>query len=379
MKKLLLSAIIMFSLLLVTIPVSALSVSARYACAIDAQTGKVLFEKNAYSTHSMASTTKIMTALLALENAGPDEMVTVSKNAAGTEGSSIYLTAGETLSMKDLLYGLMLESGNDAAIAIAEHVGGSVSEFAEMMTKRAHSLGAKNTAFQNPNGLDAEGHYTTAYDLALITREALANPDFAEIVATKKKNIPASENSKARYFANHNKLLSLYPGCIGVKTGFTKKTGRCLVSAATQNHATVICVTLNAPDDWNDHTQILNHSFASLSPKPLIIQDMILKSIPVKCGSSKTLELLAAEDFFLSISEENELSKVKFDYKLPEEITAPIASGTQIGKLTVSYGGKKLKEIDLVAGTTVDYLEPPKPTLLDNVRKVFRNLLNFKC
>ncbi|MBE7040492.1 MAG: D-alanyl-D-alanine carboxypeptidase [Ruminococcaceae bacterium] len=359
-------------------PANALSVSAQYACVLDAQTGKVLYEKNAYQTHSMASTTKIMTALLALEHTKPDELVTVSKNAAGTEGSSMYLAAFETLTMQDLLYGLMLQSGNDAAIAIAEHVGGSVENFAKMMTERAHAIGAKNTAFQNPNGLDAKGHYTTAYDLALITREALQNPDFAEIVATKKKSLPQDEDSKARSFANHNKLLSLYPGCIGVKTGFTKKTGRCLVSAATQNHATVICVTLNAPNDWNDHTNMLNYGFSQLSVKPLVLKDMILKSIPVTCGASKTVELLAAEDFYLSHSDADTLSKIKLDYKLPAEVTAPIAAGTQLGKLTVLYDGKKLCEMDLLAGASIDYVEPPKPTLRENFKKFFLELLNIR-
>ncbi len=378
MKKIFSCLFCIIFLPMLTLPANALSVSAQYACVIDAQTGTVLYEKNGYKTHSMASTTKIMTALLALENAKPDEVVTVSKNAAGTEGSSMYLANGETLTMQDLLYGLMLQSGNDAAIAIAEHVGGSVENFAKMMTNRAHSIGAKNTAFKNPNGLDAEGHYTTAYDLALITKEALRNPDFAEIVATKKKTLPKDEDSNARSFANHNKLLSLYPGCIGVKTGFTKKTGRCLVSAATQNHTTLICVTLNAPNDWNDHTNMLNHGFSLVSAKPLILKDMILKSIPVKCGTSKTVELLAAEDFYLSQTDAEGLAKVKLDYKLPSEIQAPITAGTQIGKLTISYDGKKLCDMDLLAGASVDYLEPPKPTLGENFKKFFLELLNIR-
>ncbi|MBQ2695938.1 MAG: D-alanyl-D-alanine carboxypeptidase [Clostridia bacterium] len=357
---------------------AALSVSAGYACVMDAQTGRVLYEKNAYQKHSMASTTKIMTALLALENASFDEVVTVSANAAKTEGSSIYLTAGETLSMEDLLYGLMLESGNDAAIAIAEHIGGSVEKFASMMTERAHSLGAKNTAFQNPNGLDADGHYTTAYDLALITRAALANPKFAKIVSTKKKNLPADSDSNARYFSNHNKLLSTYTGCIGVKTGFTKKTGRCLVSAATRNNVTAICVTLNAPNDWNDHTVMLNHVFKTTSAQPLILKDMVLKSIPVKNGTSKTVELVAADTFYLSSVAKEDLSKVKLSYKLPSEVKAPIAAGTPLGQVTVSYDGKELSKMELLAGVTVDYREPPEPTLGENFRKFFLEFLHIR-
>ena len=206
MRKTIFPLLFFLLLLFPCSPAEALSVSAEYACVIDAQTGNVLYEKNAYSRHSMASTTKIMTALLALEHSRPTDLVTVSNHAAGTEGSSLYLAAGETLTMEQLLYGLMLQSGNDAAIAIAEHVGGSVEKFADMMTEQAHSYGAKNTAFKNPNGLDAEGHYTTAYDLALITRKALSNPTFAEIVKTKKKSYQATENSRARTFVNHNKL-----------------------------------------------------------------------------------------------------------------------------------------------------------------------------
>ncbi len=377
MKKFFSLVLCMLLIPLWTTPVRALSVSAQFACAIDARTGRVLYEKNAYSTHSMASTTKIMTALVALEHASPEEMVTVSANAAGTEGSSIYLSAGESLSMETLLYGLMLESGNDAAIAIAEHVGGSVDNFAKMMTERAHRLGVKNTAFQNPNGLDAEGHYTTAYDLALITREALLNPTFSEIVSTKRKSVPASAESKARAFSNHNKLLSLYAGCIGVKTGFTKKTGRCLVSAATRDHMTVICVTLNAPNDWNDHTNMLDYAFSSVSARPLVMKDMVLKNIPIINGSSKTVELLAAEDFYIALDGKEGLSKVKLDYMLPAEIEAPVTAGTPVGKLRISYDGKVVCEMDLLTGVDIAYQEPPKPGLTENFRKMFEKLLNF--
>ncbi|MGN1059257.1 MAG: D-alanyl-D-alanine carboxypeptidase family protein [Clostridia bacterium] len=355
----------------------ALDVSAQYACVIDAQTGRVLYEKNAYDRHSMASTTKIMTALIALENTAENETVTVSRNAAGTEGSSIYLKAGEVLPMEDLLYGLMLESGNDAAIAIAEHVGGSVEHFAEMMTARARALGAENTQFKNPNGLDEEGHYTTAYDLALITRTALLNPRFAEIVSTKRKSVPASQKGTARSFSNHNKLLTLYAGCIGVKTGFTKKTGRCLVSAAERDHITAICVTLNAPNDWNDHKLLLDHAFAAEQARPLVMKDMVLKSVPVKNGDVKALDLLAAEDFYLSVKDREGLSKVKLDYVLPAVIPAPVTAGAQIGRLTVRYDGQVLKEMDLLAGVDIAYVQPPSPGLWDNFKKFFINLLNF--
>lgn len=377
MKKFTLFLLAVFMFAFTPKPALALSVSARYACLMDAQTGKVLYEKNGYSTHSMASTTKIMTALLALERTKAGETVTVSKNAAGTEGSSLYLKAGETLKMEELLFGLLLQSGNDAAIAIAEHIAGSVEAFAKMMTERATAIGAKNTAFQNPNGLDAEGHYTTAYDLALITRTALLNPEFAEIVKTKKKSFSTGDH--ARTFVNHNKLLSIYPGCIGVKTGFTKKTGRCLVSAATRNNTTLICVTLNAPDDWSDHKELLDYGFSQTDAKPLIMKDMILKSAPVTNGTSKTVELVAAEDFYMTDTSKEGLSHYEIRYKLPGSVLAPFSAGAPLGKMTILYDGMVLKEISLLSGTDVDFREPPKPTLIENIRKVFANMLNFKA
>ncbi len=349
----------------------ALSISAQYACLIDAQSGQILYEKNAHETHSMASTTKIMTALLALENSQPDEIVTISAGAAKTEGSSIYLKAGETLPMSDLLYGLMLESGNDAAVAIAEHIAGNIETFAQMMTERAHQIGAANTFFQNPNGLDAEGHHTTAYELALITRHALLNDNFAEIVATKRKTTDGTSGSTVRTFYNHNKMLSRYLGCVGVKTGYTKKTGRCLVTAAMREHTQLICVTLNAPDDWNDHSLMLDYGFTIQKSTPLIMQDMVLKSLPVKNGTSQTVELLATEDFYISLNKEEGLSKIKLSYTLPAYVPAPVPQGVKIGKLHISYDGKIIQEMDLVTGVAVDYLEPPQKSFWDLFKQLW--------
>jgi len=353
--------------------VCALSVSARYACVIDALTGNILFEKNAHERHSMASTTKIMTALVALENGKLSDVVKVSSNAAGTEGSSIYLKSGEEITLEHLLYGLMLASGNDAAIAIAEHIGGNVTNFAKMMTEKAKSLGLKNTSFKNPNGLDAEGHYTTAYDLAIITKAALENEKFKEIVSTKTKNISNGNESYMRSLSNHNKLLSLYDGCIGVKTGYTKKTGRCLVSAAERDGFRVIAVTLNAPDDWNDHKNMLNNAFINYTKKPLIIKDMILKTIPVENGSLKRLELLAGDNFYVTLTGENDLSSIKLSYKTPQKILAPVNKGSVVGSITISYNEKILGKIDLLAGEDILYQEPPKPTFND----IFYKLISY--
>ncbi|MBQ3181494.1 MAG: D-alanyl-D-alanine carboxypeptidase [Clostridia bacterium] len=218
MKRVFSFILIGFLLLFTPENVNAISVSAECACVIDMSTGRVIYEKNMNKQHTMASTTKIMTALVALENSNLEDIVTVSKNATGKEGTSLYLKAGQKVSMEDLLYGLMLQSGNDAAVAIAEGVSGSVEKFAETMTERAKALGAKNSSFKNPNGLDEEGHFTTAYDLAMITKEALKNKKFSEIVSTKSKTILDGTQT----VSNHNKMLRIYDGCIGVKTGFTK-------------------------------------------------------------------------------------------------------------------------------------------------------------
>ncbi len=356
---------------------SALSVSAKYACVIDALTGNVLFEKNAYEKHSMASTTKIMTALVALENSNLSDIVTASKNAAGTEGSSIYLKPGEEITMEDLLYGLMLASGNDAAIAIAEHIGGTVENFAEMMTKKAKEIGAKNTSFKNPNGLDSDGHFTTAYDLALITRKALKNDTFKQIVSSKTKTISNGTENYKRTLTNHNKLLNQYSGCIGVKTGYTKKTGRCLVSAAERNGFSVIAVTLNAPDDWNDHKNMLDYAFNTYTPKPLIIKDMILKTIPVENGSSHRLELLAAEDYYITLTSQNVLSDIKLNYKTPSKIKAPIKKGDQIGSISIYYKNDFLAEINLLAGIDIEYVEPPEPTFTEILKKIIMRIVGI--
>lgn len=351
-------------------PVAA--VSAQYACVMDAQTGQVLYEKNSRDRHSMASTTKIMTALVAIEQGTLSDLVTVGKNAAGTEGTSLYLKTGDKVSLEDLLYGLMLQSGNDAAIAIAEHISGSVEEFAKAMTARAKEIGAKDTAFQNPNGLDAEGHYTTAYDLALITREALKNETFAKISATKSKSIRGGTQT----VTNHNKLLSRYEGCVGVKTGFTKKTGRCLVSSAIRDGKQMICVTLNAPDDWNDHTHLLDQVFSETVRFPLIASGMTVNSVTVRNGTSNAIELTADRDFYLTERETTKFQNAKITCKLPKSINAPVKRGEILGTAEIYYENELLDTINLIAAADVEYMETPKSTLFTNF---FKKLLLHGC
>ena len=242
-----------------------ISVSARSAILIDLDEKSILYQRNARERMAMASTTKIVTALVACELSECDATVKIPREAVGIEGSSIYLCEGELLTVEQLLYALLLESANDAAVALAISVAGSIENFAQKCNEKAYSLGLRDTSFKNPHGLYDEEHYTTAYDLAILTAEALKNPTIAKICATKRATIPLGITKESptgdglRYLKNHNKLLSTYEGAIGVKTGFTKKSGRCLVSAAERNGLTLIAVTLNAPDDWRDHSAMLDY------------------------------------------------------------------------------------------------------------------------
>lgn len=240
---------------------NAPGVSAASAILIDAQTGKVIYEKNADRKMPMASTTKIMTAICTLENINSNVPITVNSDAAGIEGSSVYLSPGERITIKELLCAMLLNSGNDAATALALEVGGSIDGFAKIMNKTAKKIGTVATNFTNPSGLYEENHYTTARDLAKIAAYAMENPLIRWMVSTKEMKISNGEKGGARFLKNHNKLLWQYEGCTGIKTGYTKKCGRCLVSSAKRNGKELIAVTLNAPDDWRDHTALFNYGF----------------------------------------------------------------------------------------------------------------------
>ncbi len=315
---------------LLIIPFNALGFSAERYCVIDKDTGRIFLSSRENEKAGMASTTKIMTALVALENSSPDEIVTVSKKASYTEGSSLYLKEGETIKMIDLVYGLMLNSGNDAAVAIAEHISGNEEDFALLMTETAHKIGAKNTNFINPNGLSDENHYTTAYDLALITAEALKNKDFAEIVKTKSRTCNTVNTNRTLYFTNHNRLLNSLEGCTGVKTGFTKATGRCLVSSVEKNGFGAICVTLNAPDDWNDHKQMFDFVFDNFSKTNIIKKGSVVKSYQTEAKENGGVLDLVIEDDVDIVTKPTD--KVFMDItSLPDKISLPVKKGDSLG------------------------------------------------
>lgn len=337
------------------------AVSAKSAVLIEYQTGKVLYAKNADKQLPMASTTKIMTALLALEEGNLEDMVTISRRAANVEGSSMYLREGEKISLSDLLIGLMLSSGNDAAIAIAEHIAGDEGAFAVRMTEKAKEMGCINTQFKNASGLPDDEHYTTALELALITGKALENEKFREIVSTK------SAKAGGRTLSNHNKMLSLYEGAIGVKTGFTKKAGRTLVSAANRGGVELIAVTLNAPDDWTDHTNILNYGFSQMERRQIVAKGDRASSVSVLNGAQNKSPVLFAEDVFLSVLK---TAKTEMKYSVRNDISAPIEKGEEVGRAEIFLDGVKMGETPLIIGESVPCA--PKPSLWEYVFFAFR-------
>ena len=246
---------------LLTGQAQAVEVSASAAVLMDMDSGRVLYEQNARSQMLIASTTKILTALVAIRDGNLSDMVKVSREAAYTEGSSMYLKEGEELTLETLLYGLLLCSGNDAAVAVAEHVGGSVEGFVERMNETAMELGMENSSFANPNGLDDEEHYSTAYDMALLARSAMGNETLVRMASTRTVTIGG------RTMTNHNKLLRLMDGCLGLKTGYTRAAGRTLVSCAERNGQRLVAVTLQDGNDWADHQSLYDYGFAAYPAK----------------------------------------------------------------------------------------------------------------
>ena len=327
------------------------SVSAECALLLDADSRSALAEKNADKRMAPASTTKIMTALVALETCDINKIVDVSPDAVGVEGSSVYLYAGERITMIDLLYAMLLESANDAAAAIAIEVGGSIENFSGLMNARAREMGLRDTHFVNPHGLYDDEHYTTARELALIAAEALDNEVFRRIVSSKKHTLVAVQGN-TRMLYNHNKMLSLYKDAIGVKTGFTKKSGRTLVSAAERDGLTLIAVTLNAPDDWNDHAAMLDAGFAGYehfyvapagfaSPQNVVggkeSYTILINSEPISItlprGTRKKLTLVA-EPY------------ARFSF-------APKKEGERAGYASLYLDGKKIARSELVYASDV--------------------------
>ncbi len=328
--------------------VSVPALSAKSAILVDAESGRVLLEQNGYSRLPMASTTKIMTALTALENMDCGTEITVSDAAVGIEGSSIYLYAGEKLTLEQLLYAILLESANDAAAAVAIAVGGSIEGFAELMNQTADKIGLENSNFENPHGLDSENHYTTAYDLARLTAYALQNETFRKIVSTYRAEIPQGEGG-ARLLINHNKLLKNYEGAIGVKTGFTKKSGRCLVSAAERGGVCLIAVTLSAPNDFDDHAKMLDYGFSRLEHITLADIGEISSLLPVINGTVSEITVKNHDSLALTL-EKYGMTGAVCAVELPRFVFAPVCVGDVLGRAVFyNQNGDILGSVDLIA------------------------------
>ena len=350
---------LIFSVL--TASAGALGVSAEGAILIDADSGEILYGKNYQSKMPMASTTKIMTAVVAIENMPLDTKIKIPAEAVGIEGSSIYLCKGETLTLEELLYALLLASANDAATAIAISVGGSIDGFADMMNETAKRLGLKNTHFENPHGLDGKEHYTTAEDLARLASYALTLPKFKEIVSTYKKSISFDNKENGRLVVNHNRLLRSYPGTIGVKTGFTKKSGRCLVSAAERNGVTLIAVTLNAPDDWRDHTALLDYGFENYEAVGF---GSFCIDMPVISGKKVAVCCAAREQ--ISVLLPKSRGEIEARVEMYPFVYAPVEKGEVLGEIVYTLDGKEIARIDIISTETVGLVKQ-KYTVWDRI------------
>ena len=351
MKKLfciIISCLLLFN----TVFVQAVSVSAVCAVLIDADTGKIIFSKNEQTRASMASTTKIMTALLLCENKDLNETLEITSEMVRVEGTSMGLKAGDTVTYNDLLYGMLLPSGNDAANATAIGISGSIENFVLLMNNKAKSLGLKNTNFQTPSGLDGEQHYTTALDLALITREALKNDAFAKACST--KNITLEYGGVKHTLTNHNRLLNMNSDVVGVKTGFTKKSGRCLVSAAKRNGITLIAVTLNDKDDWNDHNAMLDYGFSVSKSKTVTFNEEKFL-VPIVSGEEEYITLQSQEISFQCNEEINIEKKIY----LEKFVYAPVTKGQKFGYIEYILGGKVIARKELTAQNGVEIEKPP--------------------
>ena len=327
-------------------------ISAKSALLMEASTGKVLYEKNARQKLPMASTTKVMTALLAIEMGNLDEMVTTDAAAYGVEGSSIYLQLEETISLRDLLYGLMLSSGNDAAVAIAIHIGHGVEQFASMMNARARQIGATDTNFVTPNGLPDDNHYTTAYDLALIASEAMQNETFREIVST--QYYRTESGAVARTFKNKNKILWNYAGGNGVKTGYTKAAGRCLVFSAEREGMQLVGVVLNCPNMFEDAEALLNFGMENYEMAPLVSAGDRIANVYVENGMKNRLALCASEDIMVPVEKGGSV-QYRTRVVLADTVAAPVEKGETCGYVEVlEENGALRSRFDLLAEETVD-------------------------
>lgn len=348
------------------------------AILIDAKTGQVLFEKDADKQLPPASTTKIMTAILALESNRLEETTTISAKAANTAGSTMYLEKGQIITLHELLTGLMLRSGNDSAIAIAEFIAGSVDDFVVQMNEKAKELGAYHTQFQNPNGLPTPGHYSTAYDLAWITRYAMNNPIFAEIVNTKHTSVDWKDsrgNNHEQNLQNTNKLLWMLAEADGVKTGTTNEAGPCLVASATRQNQRLIAVILHDKARWQNSQKLLQWGFDNYELFEYANSGTFIDSVNVEGGFGDTVDAILSSDA-ITVVEEAKKDAITVDIDLPDKIKAPVYQGQKVGELRLLVNHQVAKKIDLIAQTSVEEKTLVR-TIFNKLTELFRFFSNW--
>ena len=322
---------------------------------IEKNSKRVLSEHNKDDRLAMASTTKIMTALVVLDNCtNLQEEVLVDYRAVGIEGTSIYLKKGEILTVEELLYGLILPSGNDAAMALAYYVGkGNLQKFVDMMNAKADELNLKNTHFDNPHGLDSETHYTSAYDLAIITSIAMQNQTFREIVSTKIKQIRGNIEVAHRFLRNKQRLLKNLDGCNGVKSGFTDNAGRCLVTSCNREGMEVICVVLNCPNMFEESEKLINDAFDSFELETIVEPYYYISNIKVENGTKEDVKVYSMKGFKYPLKKD-EKTKINIETTLEEILTAPVQKEQICGKLNVYFENNLVFSEDIYTMESVE-------------------------
>ena len=341
--------------------------AAKSAVLIDSESGRVLFEHNKDEKLPMASTTKIMTALIVLEEENIDEYFSVKKSDIAVEGSSMGLLPGDKVTLRVLASGMLLASGNDAANAAAIRISGSVENFVKLMNKRAKEMGLLNTSFETPSGLDGKNHFSTAYDMAFLAKNAMKNPIFKEICGSESLRVEFGNPPYKRTLSNHNRLLKTFEGATGIKTGFTKKSGRCLVSSAEREGVSLICVTLGCPDDWNYHTALYNEYFGKLESVPL---EKLAKEklIPLCGGTEKTVK--AVPKTVSSSLFKGEEERITVVISAEPFVFAPVKKGKILGKALFYLDGELIAETPLAAEKTVEKV-PGSERFWDNIKDNF--------
>ncbi|MBE6845410.1 MAG: D-alanyl-D-alanine carboxypeptidase [Ruminococcus sp.] len=347
-------------------------VSARACVLIEEKTGKILFEKNSAEKLPMASTTKIMTTLLCIESGGLDDEFVVDSSAIKVEGSSMGLVEGDVVTKRSLCYGMLLPSGNDAANAAAVKIGGSIEEFAEMMNERAEQIGMTRTCFVTPSGLEGEGHGSSAYDMALLAREALKNPVFAEICSETEAKVRFGNPPYDRWLKNTNKLLTMYDGVKGVKTGFTDEAGRCLVSACERDGVSLVCVTLNDKNDWEDHSRMYDYGFSNVTSAELSSDEIY--PLTIVGGTEETIPVKAQGS--ITIGDDGKLmNKISSEIIMPPFVYTNIKLDDKVGEMRWYYDGRYIGSLDITAmkNARFESVEKSEKNILEKIKDFLFN------